>query len=679
MVYAKRRNRHKTFHHDVLEVPSGADVEEGGGPGLQIHPTMVETSVPLGKKVRIGMSKNRDKKAKRNSRSKSKDKKSLPSDTHQPGHHRSDRAYTRRERGKTEENIAKATQLAANLSQLLVTLPPERLGSNPGYVTSEGIEPSSINVSNSPPTLETVARNEGSSQDSPSNHDIAVLISDQGKAASTVQKNKPVREHSQANTKSNLENNQRRHKSTNSEKKKDVNRAKEKLNGVARDTLSKSFEKLDMISHRRDRAKRARARRHGAQSDDDSEAHIMEQNITEKKSRQKDNDRHNRATSKDAKDKDGGKEVTIARVGRFKFSLELNKKFDEETQQKEKRRQRMKHRSKSQSRTPSKSSRKRRREKVGLESKENDIQTGNTNDDDENDEGNRGEQSSKKFKDIKRKKHKISKNKPKSLSTADSKVEDKNVNLVLEQGTNDVKLPNSFHKAPSVIVSKQRAHDRPLLLNDAKRRQRKSVPAMPLNLKKSERSSNDLLKPEAAGSDSSDHEYEVIDLLRANMTNTNGDKFSRSVSHPSQPDPSPGKPTIDLLRGTSVCEPLSTKTNQNKGAAIRIRKHSAPQNGKTLNVDSFQESSRDRSGKIRRAETTKEKVSTRLGVSRKDSLLLLPDNSLQPSTATNRLKPIRASNTNQNQSIFDNHAYDKSPEPSSSGRIFCFRVFSKVY
>ena len=74
-VYAKRRNRHKTFHHDVTEVPMGGDIEEGGAPGLQVHPTTVETSVPLGKKVRLGMGGKRDKKSKRRSRSKSKDKK----------------------------------------------------------------------------------------------------------------------------------------------------------------------------------------------------------------------------------------------------------------------------------------------------------------------------------------------------------------------------------------------------------------------------------------------------------------------------------------------------------------------------------------------------------------------------------------------------------------------------
>merc|ERR1712079_287246 len=103
----------------------------------------------------------------------------------------------------------------------------------------------------------------------------------------------------------------------NAERKKDSVIDKGRLN--ATEMLSKSFEKLDMINHRRERAKRARARRHGGQSDDDSETHIMEQNNKERKSRHKDSSRQARATSKETKDKDvisGGKELTIAKVGR---------------------------------------------------------------------------------------------------------------------------------------------------------------------------------------------------------------------------------------------------------------------------------------------------------------------------------------------------------------------------
>ena len=53
----------------------------------------------------------------------------------------------------------------------------------------------------------------------------------------------------------------------------------------------------------------------------------------ERKSRNKESSRPRRTKSKDAKETDG-KEVTIAKVGRFKFSLELNKKFEEETREK---------------------------------------------------------------------------------------------------------------------------------------------------------------------------------------------------------------------------------------------------------------------------------------------------------------------------------------------------------
>merc|ERR1719412_2302006 len=116
-------------------------------------------------------------------------------------------------------------------------------------------------------------------------------------------------------------------------------------------------------------------------------------------------------------------------------------------------------------------------------------------------------------------------------------------------------------------------------------------------------------KPEAGDSESSDHEYEVIDICRAKINNGNGDNFTRSISHPGPPEATSEKPQIELLRGTSVCEPLSTKTNQNKGAAIRIRKQSVPLNAKKFSVDSSQARLKDKTGKIRRADTTKEKVS----------------------------------------------------------------------
>ena len=623
-VYAKRRNRHKTFHHDVTEVPMGGDIEEGGAPGLQVHPTTVEASVPLGKKVRVGMGGKRDKKSKRRSRSKSKDKKSTSSEAH--GNHRSD--YFRRQPGKTDENIAKATLLAANLSQLLVTLPPERLGHDSELVTSENAKISQSNNSKATTHSNSVDKNQISSQDSPSKSDVAVLIPNHGKNASILPQNKDIRQQSKTND---SENNQKRRKANDVEKKNE----KGKLNPA--DMLSKSFEKLDMINHRRERAKRARAKRHGVQSDDDSETHIIDDKDAERKSRHKDHSRQRRVRSKDAKETDGkdaGKEVTIAKVGRFKFSLELNKKFEEESKQKEQRKHRSKHRSKSHSsRTPSKSGRKRRREKQAMESKEQGIDKNS-----DNDENNmKAQQSNKKYD------HKENQSNPNSSAPQ-------------RKSKSTVQAPVGINKVPSVIVSKQRNHDRPLLLNE-NRRQRKSVPAMALNVKSEKGKKND--------SDSSDHEYEVIDICRENA-----EKFARSISHPAESIQE--APKIELLRGTTVCDPLAMKTNENKGAALRIRKHSAPQNQKKFNADGSQamRQSEARAAKVRRAETTKEKASTRLGVSRKESLLLLPDNALaRPSenSTANRLKPITSSSKNDKNSVptFDNHAYDKSPEPIS--------------
>ena len=386
----------KKFHHDVTEVPMGADVEEGGGPGLQIYPTTVEATAPLGRKVRIGMSKNRDKKSKRSSRSKSKDNKASDY-LHKQAHHRSNRDYTRRESGKTDENVTKATQLAANLSQLLITLPPKRLGQSPSYVTSETIDNDPTSMAQIVSTSDNAQKKDSSSHEPPS-YDAAVLLPDRGRSTSIVQRSKTTREHSANNGKGSGEKNQRHHKSTVGEKMKDGNVGKNRLNlasGAALDTLSKSFERLDVINQRRDRARRARARKHEGYSEDDTETHIMEQHNSEKISRRRDN---NKGATKDIDSGVNGKEVTIAKVGRFKFSLELNKKFDEESKQKEKRRHRGKHRSKYRCKTPSKGGRKRRREKYALGSK---ADGGNTDDDEEK----IADQVGRKEKDHKRKRH----------------------------------------------------------------------------------------------------------------------------------------------------------------------------------------------------------------------------------------------------------------------------------
>ena len=106
---------------------------------------------------------------------------------------------------------------------------------------------------------------------------------------------------------------------------KDGNAGKNRLNlasGAKLDTLSKSFERLDVINQRRDRARRARARKHEGYSEDDTETHIMEQHNSEKISRRRDN---KKGATRYIDSGVNGKEVTIAKVGRFKFNLELNK------------------------------------------------------------------------------------------------------------------------------------------------------------------------------------------------------------------------------------------------------------------------------------------------------------------------------------------------------------------
>lgn len=199
-----RRRRKRTVHHDTPTDPEV--VVDPGEPteSVQVHPTRVETNVPMGKKVRVGESRKKKKES-------------------------------RRERSKdpTSEAVGRASRLAANLSQFIVNLSP-----------TESEAPTSPDQ---PPMTNEARRGRSKSR---------------GKSSTSA----------------------KRHKSLSPEKRLATSLAESVT------YISRSFEKLDLIGHRRRQRKRRKSRK----------------------------------SSADRKRKEEAKELTIAKLGRFKFSLEVN-------------------------------------------------------------------------------------------------------------------------------------------------------------------------------------------------------------------------------------------------------------------------------------------------------------------------------------------------------------------
>ena len=273
------------------------------------------------------------------SRSKSKERKaSKAADKNKGNSEDSNNKRSRKVKSRTEEKVARATQLAANLSQLLITLPPERLGPTnlSGEAAVERNESDHLKFSRAAFAAGIERNIDSSSQDSPSKSDTANLISDKQHNANQItavvtERSKPTRHQSTTEGRRSLQDMPKRQKSM------EVSRKQIHQNPFAMDTLSKSFEKLDLINQRHDRLRRGRGANEVPGDKDAEGGDVMVHSPMEKKIR---HSRHHekrskRSHTKEIKDSENsgvaGKEVTIAKVGRFKFSLELNKKFDEES------------------------------------------------------------------------------------------------------------------------------------------------------------------------------------------------------------------------------------------------------------------------------------------------------------------------------------------------------------
>ena len=223
LVRSRRKRRRQTIRH----IDDHRDINQGE---IQVHPTAVETSVPLGKKVR----KNGGRKV---------------SKTESPPTSTTNTTPTNENVGNVEDGVARAVRLAANLSnQLFVDLPPETRASE-----AKPEEPQ----------------------------------------RKSRLKEKKIKE--------------RKHKSLSPEKRLASTLAQ------SMSSISKSFEKLDLVGgHRRHYRSRGM-----------SKSRSREENQVRKGHRRRSR------TSEKAKET-AAKEVTIAKLGRFKFSVEVAKHFDEE-------------------------------------------------------------------------------------------------------------------------------------------------------------------------------------------------------------------------------------------------------------------------------------------------------------------------------------------------------------
>ena len=107
LVRRKRRRRRTIIHDQETGQAINTDsslVSPSHDPEVQVHPVAIEAAVPFGKKVRKGENRKRK-------RSKDKDRKK--------------NKKNKRSEEEEEGAVNRATRLAANLGQLIVNLPPE--------------------------------------------------------------------------------------------------------------------------------------------------------------------------------------------------------------------------------------------------------------------------------------------------------------------------------------------------------------------------------------------------------------------------------------------------------------------------------------------------------------------------------------------------------------------------
>lgn len=333
VVRSKRRRRHATIHHDVeTSGPLTVALPPEDEDQVQVHPTAIETSVPLGKKVRKGENRKERNRKKSSTQETSSSKGrggKKKSSSASPTHPLKERSYS----GRVDGAVSRATQLAANLSQLIVNLPPDL-----AMVSGSQNDPY-----NKKHQKRTNSSQHAPGKSSPSKRPGNDELSDSGSSSSSEDNDEPEMSSATLNSPESSGNKQKssspskrgpptteapregekRHKRGRSQsghkraskslspvkRTSKISQAASHLLAESMTSISKSVEKLDIIGQRRRRERRAKNSTSRAISAEDGR----------KKARRRTTD----LPPNEASGGGAGKEFTLAKMGRFKFSLEL--------------------------------------------------------------------------------------------------------------------------------------------------------------------------------------------------------------------------------------------------------------------------------------------------------------------------------------------------------------------
>ena len=304
LVRRKRRHR-RSVHHEAGETDertqSGDQEATSGQDSVQVHPAVIEVSLPFGKKVRLGEKK----------------KSTSTGNGGSGGHHRrrhlsgGDDLERSAASSRVLESVARATRLAGNLGQRIANIPNgDSTETNPIAASEE-----SSSSTTSPSKEKRTSRSRGIRSG------VGII-----------------------NTK------RRPFKSLSPEKRL-------LAKGLA-ETVSRSFEKLDLVSPRRIVERKRRKAEGQGQSLGQGQSQAQERSASadadsrrKKRKERKESKVAAAAGAAAAAAPSHGKEVTIAKLGKFTFSLEVNsgaKKVPEMSEQeKEERRRRRERRKKS--------------------------------------------------------------------------------------------------------------------------------------------------------------------------------------------------------------------------------------------------------------------------------------------------------------------------------------------
>jgi len=266
----RKRRRHTNTQQQEVEGIDNPD-------NVQVHPTTVEAAVPLGKKVRKGQSKDSRKKSKSRSRGRSGGRKVSKSQDRSPPTSTTNTTPT----SSSNNHEAAAANIEAGGNSVEDGVARAvRLAANLSNQLFVDLPPEASNTNN----VSTRA-----SLEPPSHYEDVIV------------------EPRKSRTKAKKATKVRKHKSLSPEKRLATTLAQ------SMSSISKSFEKLDLVGRGRGQQRQPL---HSASSEQQPQS-------SHKKRRRSRQQQNQEQPSKQ-------KEVTIAKLGRFKFSVEVAKQFDEE-------------------------------------------------------------------------------------------------------------------------------------------------------------------------------------------------------------------------------------------------------------------------------------------------------------------------------------------------------------